>query len=83
MYCYGFGTLIDGLYHFNLDVKFSKSLFHVEYSTGSKSNARNECCAFLWHQSLGHISKERMLRLVKVKFYLNWILMTGCMCGLH
>jgi len=25
----------------------------------------NECSAFLWHKRLGHISKERMERLVK------------------
>ena len=33
---YGSGTLIDGLYCFNLDVKFMKSLFNVECNVGSK-----------------------------------------------
>ncbi|KAJ1434123.1 gag-polypeptide of LTR copia-type [Sesbania bispinosa] len=51
----------DGLYRFNLDVNFSESLFNVEQVVGSKRSARNECSAFLWHQRLGHISKERML----------------------
>jgi len=32
LYYYGFGTLIDDLYCFNLDVKFVESLFHVECS---------------------------------------------------
>ncbi|KAL8159252.1 hypothetical protein V2J09_000789 [Rumex salicifolius] len=63
-YLYGTGTLFDSLYKFNLDVKFSESLFNVE-SRGIKRSASNESSAFLWHQRLGHISKERMMRLVK------------------
>ena len=61
----GSGVLIDSLYHFNLDVDFVESLFHVEHNIGNKHNAHNECSTFLWHQRLGHISKERILRLVK------------------
>ena len=56
LYYYGFGTLIDYLYHFNLDVKFVESLFHVEHSNHIVCK---ENFAFLWHQRLGHISKER------------------------
>ncbi|CAM8940925.1 unnamed protein product [Rhodiola kirilowii] len=63
-YLYGCGTLIDSLYKFNLDVKFSESLFYIE-SQGIKRSAFNEHSAFLWHQRLGHISKERIMRLVK------------------
>ncbi|WVZ04530.1 hypothetical protein V8G54_025336 [Vigna mungo] len=63
-YYYGYGTLLDGLYRLNLDVNFSESLFNVEH-VDRNSSAGNECSAFLWHKRLGHISKERMLRLVK------------------
>ena len=75
-YYYGSGTLIDCLYHFNLDVNFAESLFHVEHSIGNKCSAHNKCSAFLWHQRLGHIYKERVLRIVKMKYYLNYILLT-------
>ncbi|WVY90570.1 hypothetical protein V8G54_036084 [Vigna mungo] len=64
-YYYGSGTLMDGLYRLNLDVDFSESLFNVEHVVDRNSSAGNECSAFLWHKRLGHISKERMLRLVK------------------
>ena len=64
-YYYGSGTLMDCLYRFNLNVAFAESLFHVEHNIGNKRSAYNECYAFLWHQKLGHISKERILRLMK------------------
>ena len=63
-YYYGCGTLIDSLYRFNLDVKFSESMFHIE-SQGIKRSASNESSAYLWPQRVGHISKERLMRLVK------------------
>ncbi|KAL8151243.1 LOW QUALITY PROTEIN: hypothetical protein V2J09_021051 [Rumex salicifolius] len=59
-YFYGSGTLFDSLYRFNLDTKFVESLFNIE-SQGIKRSASNESSAFLWHQRLGHISKERMM----------------------
>ena len=31
----------------------------------------NECCAYLWHKHLGHISKERMQKLVKNEILSN------------
>ncbi|KAL8167363.1 hypothetical protein V2J09_008862 [Rumex salicifolius] len=61
-YFYGSGTLFDSLYRFNLDTKFVESLFNIE-SQGIKRSASNESSSFLWHQRLGHISKERMMRL--------------------
>lgn len=64
-YYYGSGTLVDDLYRLNLDVNFSESLFNVEHVVDRNSSAGKECSAFLWHKRLGHISKERMLRLVK------------------
>uniref|UniRef100_A0A6N2K712 Integrase catalytic domain-containing protein n=1 Tax=Salix viminalis TaxID=40686 RepID=A0A6N2K712_SALVM len=49
---------------FNLDKCFSESLFNVE-NQGIKRSASNEKSALLWHKRLGHISKERMTRLIK------------------
>ena len=57
-YYHGFGSLIDCLYFFNLAVNFAETLFHVGHSLGNKRSAHNECSTFLWHQRLGHISKE-------------------------
>ena len=65
MYYYGFDILIYGLYCFNLDVKFMESLFNVECDAGSKKNVYDDSYAYLWHQRLGHISKERIARLMK------------------
>ena len=64
-YYYGCGTLINGFYHFNLDEKSIESVFHVEHIIGSKRSAHDDNSAYLWHQRLGHISKERIMRLVK------------------
>ena len=64
MYCYGSSTLVDGLYCFNLDVKFKESLFNAECDVSSKRNVHNDSSAYLWHQRLGHISKERVMRLM-------------------
>jgi len=63
MYYYGSGTLVDGLYCFNLDVKFKESLFNVECDVSSKHNVHNDSSAYFWYQRLGHISKERVMRL--------------------
>ncbi|KAL1194913.1 Retrovirus-related Pol polyprotein from transposon TNT 1-94 [Cardamine amara subsp. amara] len=63
-YFYGNGTLVDSLYKFNLDKSFSESLFNVE-NQGIKHSASNENSALLWHKRLCHISKERMMRLIK------------------
>ncbi|KAL1214071.1 Retrovirus-related Pol polyprotein from transposon TNT 1-94 [Cardamine amara subsp. amara] len=63
-YFYGNGTLYDSLYRFNLDECFAESLFNVE-NYGIKRSASNESSALLWHKRLGHISKNRMMRLVK------------------
>ena len=77
MYCYGSGALIEDLYCFNLDVMFAETLFNIEQSIGKKRSAYNENSAFLWHKRLGHISKERVMRLIKMTSCLNWILLIG------
>ena len=87
-YYYGFGILIDGLYHFNLDDGFSKSLFNVEHVVGNKCSAHNEQSAFLWHKRLGHISKERVMRLVKNEIlpqldFVDWNVCVDCIKGMQ
>ena len=63
----GTGSLSDTLYCFNLNSTFVNSLFTVDvkYDVGMKRSALNESSADLWHKRLGHISKERILRLIK------------------
>jgi len=85
-YYYGSGTLCDGLYHLNLNVNFTNSLFNVEHVSSSKCNVQNENYAFLWHQRLGHISKERMMRLVKNEIlpqldFGDWDVCVDCIKG--
>uniref|UniRef100_A0A2P2MWM4 Retrovirus-related Pol polyprotein from transposon TNT 1-94 n=1 Tax=Rhizophora mucronata TaxID=61149 RepID=A0A2P2MWM4_RHIMU len=85
-YYYGSGTLVDDLYRFNLDAMYADSLFLVEHGIGNKRNVHDDCSAFLWHQRLGHISKERILRLVKSDIlsqldFTNWDVCVDCIKG--
>ena len=75
----GTGSLLDTLYCFNLNSTFVNSLFNVDvkYDVGMKRSALNESSADLWHKRLGHISKERILRLIKSQVlpqldFTNW-----------
>ncbi|KAJ9562866.1 hypothetical protein OSB04_008026 [Centaurea solstitialis] len=66
----GFGKLEGDLYKLNLDNKFSESLLPInvnvcECSNKNKRKRDNEISSRLWHKRLGHISKERMKRLIK------------------
>ena len=56
---------MDGLFKLKLDVNFSTSLICVHQNIRIKRSMENESFAFLWHKHLGHISKERLQRLVK------------------
>ena len=58
-------TLYDGLYRLNLDNLYAETLMTSHHNVDTKRSLVNECSAFLWHKCLGHISKERMERLVK------------------
>ena len=64
-YLIGSGVLYDGLYKLNLDNLFAETLLTLHHNVGTKRGLTNECLAFLWHKRLGHISKERLERLVK------------------
>ena len=61
----GSGILCDGLYKFKLDDYFTETLMTLHHNIGTKRSLVNEHSAYLWHKRLGHISKERMQRLVK------------------
>ena len=59
----GYGILSDGLYRLCLQNENTHSSMHV--STGLKRCIMNEDSSNLWHRRLGHISIERVKRLVK------------------
>jgi hypothetical protein len=61
--CVGNGILSDGLYRINLQNESIYSSMHVQ--TGIKRCNINENSSMLWHRRLGHISIERIKRLVK------------------
>ncbi|KAK1406103.1 hypothetical protein QVD17_41389 [Tagetes erecta] len=66
----GFGYLngpVDAcLYKLELDHEFSKSLLSYNVNANSTKRKRDsETSSMLWHQCLGHISRDRMSRLVK------------------
>ncbi|KAL8128993.1 hypothetical protein V2J09_018148 [Rumex salicifolius] len=61
----GSGTICDGLYKLKLDNPFPETLLIVHHNVGIKRGLSNESSAYLWHKHLGHISKERIQRLVK------------------
>jgi len=42
----------------------------LHHNVGTKRSLVNENSAYLWHKRLGHISKERMERLVKYEILL-------------
>ena len=61
----GFGVLYDGLYKLKLDDSFAETFMTLHSNVGTKHRLINENSSFLWHKILGHISKERLERLVK------------------
>ncbi|KAH7866788.1 hypothetical protein Vadar_024998 [Vaccinium darrowii] len=61
----GSGDLCDGLYKITLNHEFAQSLVTLHLDVGSKRSRTNEKSFTLWHKRLGHISKDRIQRLVK------------------
>ena len=61
----GSGIFYDGLYKLKLDDNFVESLLNVFHNVGIKRSMLNDNSAYLWHKRLGHVSKERLERLVK------------------
>ena len=61
--------LYDDLHKLNLDNLFAETLLTLHHNVGTKSGLVNEHSAYLWHKHLGHISKERLVRLVKNEIF--------------
>ncbi|XP_042983318.1 uncharacterized protein LOC122312714 [Carya illinoinensis] len=60
----GSGTLVDNLFKLDIHPDFEENYLSL-HSVGIKRNFLNEKSSLLWHKRLGHISIERMRRLVK------------------
>ena len=60
----GYGILYDGLYKISLNREFAQALITLHSNVGSKCGLINENSSILWHRRLGHISRERIERLV-------------------
>ena len=58
----GYGTLFDGLFHIQLQNDITYNSMHV--TAGLKRCVMNEESSMLWHQRLGHISIEKIKKLV-------------------
>ncbi|KAL4284856.1 hypothetical protein GQ457_16G014820 [Hibiscus cannabinus] len=58
----GNGVLCDGLYSIDLQNNITHTVVHIQ--TGTKRCVISEDSSTLWHQRLGHISIERIKRLV-------------------
>ncbi|KAF7839613.1 Retrovirus-related Pol polyprotein from transposon TNT 1-94 [Senna tora] len=61
----GNGTMSDGVFRVQLQDNTSYDTMHASNSIGIKRCATNENSSMLWHRRLGHISLERVKRLVK------------------
>jgi len=74
-------TLYDGLYKLNIDNLYVETLMTLHHNVSFKHSLVNDCFVYLWHKCLGHISKERMQRLVKNEILqnLDFINMNVCM----
>ena len=59
----GYGVLIDGLYQLYLVVN-GEYILHIDKATSKRSRIQ-ERFFMLWHKRLGHISRERVERLIK------------------
>ena len=64
-YFVGFDIFSDGLYKFYFHDEFAETLLNLHRSIGIKRGLINENSSNLWHKRLGHISRERLERLVK------------------
>ena len=67
----GSGILCDGLYKISLNHEFAQALITLHSNVGSKRGLINENSSILWHRRLGHISRERIERLVNERILQN------------
>ena len=66
-----YGALSDGIFHIQLHNDVTYNSMHV--TTGLKRCVMNEESSISWHQRLGHISIERMKKLVNDGYLVLWI----------
>ena len=69
-----------------IDSLYAESVLTLHHNVGTKHSLVNERYAFLWHKRLGHISRERMERLIKNEIlpYLDFMdlnICVGCIKG--
>lgn len=86
----GIPNLYDGLYKINLlpplDLT-SSSVSVVAAIVGSKCIRLNENSSILWHKKLGHISREKIERLIKndilvdLNFFFYFKIFVACIQG--
>ena len=67
----GSGILCDGLYKLKLDDQFAETILTLHHNVGTKRSLISEYSSYLWHKRMRHISRERLLRLVKDGILLN------------
>ena len=79
----GSDTLYDGLYKLNLDNLYAENLMTLHHNVGTKRSLVDEQSAYLWHKRLGHISEERMQRLVKNEILPDLDFTDLNVCGLY
>ena len=60
----GYGFLFDRLYKIKLEQDNEYASFRVKNSVSKRSRIKDQS-SMLWHKRLGHISKERIQRLIK------------------
>ena len=60
----GYGVLINGLYKLSL-VMNGEYILHTDKATSKRSRIQKRS-SMLWHKRLGHISRERVERLIKI-----------------
>ena len=69
----GYGVLIDGLYKLSL-VMNGEYILHTDKATSKRSQIQ-ERSSMLWHKRLGHISRERIERLIKKMLYYHLLIL--------
>ena len=82
----GSSILVDGSYKLKLNDKFTESVRTMHHNIRIKHGILNESFAYLWHKNFGHISKERLERLVKNEIlhnidFINLDLCVNCIKG--
>ena len=59
----GTGSLVDNLYKLDLHASYVNECLHIN-DYGTKRKLINENSSMLWHKCLGHISEQRIQRLM-------------------